>query len=68
MRLAILFVHESLSPEALWRAANCYKTLKNSGQTQSILDELIRDYPESSFARQAQELLETIRETDEKAE
>jgi len=68
MRLAILFVHKSLSPEALWRAANCYKTLKNSGQAQSILDELIRDYPESSFARQARELLATIRETDEKAE
>ncbi len=68
MRLAILFVHENLSPEALWRAANCYQALQNSGQAKSILDELIRDYPDSSFARQARELLETIRDSDEKTE
>jgi TolA-binding protein len=57
MRLAILFVHETLSPEALWRAGNCYRKLGNNDQARSVFEELIADYPESSFAAQAKELL-----------
>lgn len=60
MRLAILFVHEHLSPEALWRAAHCYRVLENDAQAIGILEELTTDYPESSFARQAQELLRDL--------
>lgn len=57
MRLAILFVHETLSPEALWRAGNCYRKLGNHTQAKSVFEELVADYPESSFATQAKELL-----------
>ncbi|HDP34943.1 MAG TPA: tetratricopeptide repeat protein [Candidatus Hydrogenedentes bacterium] len=59
MRLAILYVHETLSPEALWRAGNCYQRLGNDSQAISVFKELIEDYPDSSFARQAREVIET---------
>ena len=58
MRLAILFVHETLSPEALWRAGNCYAKLNNTAQANSIFKELIADYPESTYAGEARKLLE----------
>ena len=57
MRLAILFVHETMSPEALWRAGNCYLRLEQPDQADSIFQELISDYPDSSFAGEARALL-----------
>ncbi|NLN92053.1 MAG: tetratricopeptide repeat protein [Candidatus Hydrogenedens sp.] len=57
MRLAILFVHKDLSPEALWRAGNCYLKMDQSDQAQSVFEELQADYPDSPFAAQAKELL-----------
>lgn len=57
MRLAILFVHETLSPESLWRAGNCYTRLNNAAQARSVFEELISDYPDSPFAKEAQALL-----------
>lgn len=63
MRLAILFVHETLSPESLWRAGNCYLHLNNTAQAESIFRELIMDYPESSFAEEAKSRLASINPT-----
>ncbi len=60
MRLAILFVHETLSPESLWRAGNCYLALENPVQAREVFGELLRDYPDSPFAEQARERLETL--------
>lgn len=57
MRLAILYVHETMSPESLWRAGNCYTRLNNPVQAKSIFEELIADYPDSPFAKEAQALL-----------
>lgn len=57
MRLAILFVHKDLSPEALWRAGHCYLKLEQHDQAQSVFEELQSDYPDSPFAAQAKELM-----------
>ena len=50
MIVVILFLHEELSPEALWRSARCYSELGNTEKQQSSLDELLREYPESTQA------------------
>ncbi len=60
MRLAILYVHETLSPEALWRAGNCYLALDSPARARGVFQELIEDYPDSSFAEQARERLDTL--------
>ncbi|MCK5862751.1 MAG: tetratricopeptide repeat protein, partial [Candidatus Hydrogenedentes bacterium] len=68
MRLAILYAHETLSPEALWRAGNCYQTLGNRDQAASVYKELLADYPDSSFAEQAQGALHAMMKPAEAAE
>jgi TolA-binding protein len=68
MRLAILFVHETLTPEALWRAGNCYKNLSNLGQARSVFEELLADYPQSEFAEPARAVLATLTEPEKTAE
>jgi TolA-binding protein len=50
MIVVILFLHEELSPEALWRSARCFGELGNAEKQQSSLDELLREYPESPQA------------------
>jgi TolA-binding protein len=68
MRLAILYVHETLSPEALWRAGNCYVRLNNAEQAKSIFEELVADYPDSSFAQEARNALAQTSAVPEKTE
>lgn len=57
MRLAILFVHETLSPEALWRAGNCYLELDQKDQAHSIFRELINDYPDAPQVKDVRNVL-----------
>ncbi|OQC07209.1 MAG: tol-pal system protein YbgF [Candidatus Hydrogenedentes bacterium ADurb.Bin101] len=58
MRLAILYIHETLSPEALWHAGNCYTRMNKPDQARSVFEELVADYPDSPFAKEAQALLD----------
>lgn len=57
MRIAILFLHDELSPEALLRAARCFEKLDRAPQAKSAYEELIADFPESTQAAAAREAL-----------
>ena len=57
MRVAILFLHETLSPESLWRAGQCFEKAGGAGQARGAYEELVKDYPDSDFAAKAREAL-----------
>jgi len=57
MRIAILFLHEELSPEALWRASQCFEKAGSHEQARKSYDELIRDYGNSEQAVKAKAAL-----------
>jgi TolA-binding protein len=57
MRVAILFLHEELSPRALWRAGQSFSKGGSEEQSRKAYEELIADYPDSELAQQARELL-----------
>ena len=59
MRVAILFFHAELSPEALWRAGRCFEQQNDSGQAMKTYEELLRDYPESEQAALAKARIES---------
>ncbi len=55
MRVAILFLHEEMSPEALWRAGQCYEKVGQPEQARKAYIELLTDFPESPFSAQARD-------------
>ncbi len=57
MRVAILFLHEELSPESLWRAGQCYEKAKQAEPARKAYQELVKDYPESEPAQKARQRL-----------
>jgi TolA-binding protein len=57
MRVAILFLHEQLSPESLWRAGQCFEKAGSRDQAKKSYDELIRDYGNSEQATKAKAAL-----------
>ena len=57
MRVAILFLHEEMSPESLWRAGQCYEKAEQGEQARKAYEELVADFPESPFAAKAKEAL-----------
>jgi TolA-binding protein len=57
MRVAILFLHEKLSPESLWRAGQCFEKAGSADQAKKSYEELIRDYPDSQQAANAKQAL-----------
>jgi TolA-binding protein len=57
MRVAILFLHEELSPEALWRAAQCFEKANSREQARKSYEELVKDYPNSEQAAKAKQAL-----------
>ncbi|MCL4217295.1 MAG: tetratricopeptide repeat protein [Candidatus Hydrogenedentes bacterium] len=57
MRVAILFLHEELSPEALWRAGQCFEQAGSLEQGRKTYEEVIRDYPDSAQAAKAEQRL-----------
>ncbi len=57
MRVAILFLHEEMSPESLWRAGQCYEKVDQAEQAQKAYSVLLADFPESPFAAKAREAL-----------
>lgn len=60
MRVAILFLHPELSPDALWRAGQCFEKTSNAEQARKAYDELIADYPDHAHAASAREALEKM--------
>jgi TolA-binding protein len=57
MRVAILYLHQELSPEALLRAGKAYEAAEKPGQAKKAYEELVRDFAESPAAAQARESL-----------
>ena len=57
MRVAILFLHEELSPKALWRAGQCLERSDSVAQANKRYEELIQDYPNSEEAAKAKDAL-----------
>lgn len=62
MRVAILFLHETLSPQALARAGQCYEQAGLTAQALGAYDELLKDYPESEPAPKAREAVDRLRQ------
>ncbi len=57
MRVAILFLHETLSPESLWRAGQCFEKVNGANQAKGAYEELVKDYPNAEPAAKAREAL-----------
>jgi TolA-binding protein len=57
MRVAILYLHEELSPQALLRAGVAYEAAGKPGQAKKAYEELVRDFASAPAAAQAQEAL-----------
>ncbi|MCX5757343.1 MAG: tetratricopeptide repeat protein, partial [Candidatus Hydrogenedentes bacterium] len=57
MRVAILFLHDELSPESLWRAGQCFEKAGSREQAKKSFEELVREYPESAQVAKAKEAL-----------
>ena len=55
MYVVILFLHEELSPEALWRSARCNEQLGNTDKSRANLAEILSEYPESPQAERVRE-------------
>ncbi|MBW7863935.1 MAG: tetratricopeptide repeat protein [Candidatus Hydrogenedentes bacterium] len=60
MRVAILFLHETLSPESLWKAGECFEKAGQPVQARGAYEELVADYPESETAVRARAALERL--------
>lgn len=60
MRVAILFLHEELSPESLWRAAQCFEKSEDRDHASRTYREVIEEYPESEQAQKAKARLEVM--------
>jgi TolA-binding protein len=54
MRVAILFLHERLSPEALWRAGQSFEAAGKPDQARKAYAEIAADYPDSPRTAEAQ--------------
>ncbi len=60
MRVAILFLHEELSPESLWRAGQCFEKASSSDQARKAYKELVDEYPKSEQAAKAKQRLQVL--------
>ncbi|MFO7974602.1 MAG: tetratricopeptide repeat protein, partial [Candidatus Hydrogenedentota bacterium] len=60
MRVAILFLHEELSPESLWRAGRCYEEVNALEQAKKAYSEAVAEFPDTEQAKKAKERLDTI--------
>lgn len=57
MRVAILYLHEELSPSALLRAGQAYEAAQKPGQAIKAYKELVKDFGDSPPAAEAKEAL-----------
>jgi TolA-binding protein len=53
MRVAILFLHPTLSPESMWRAGQCFEKGANPESAIKIYSDILREYPDSEQAESA---------------
>ena len=60
MQVAILFLHESLSPEALLRAGRSFEQENNRDQARRAYQELLSDFPDAEQAEAARQALSAL--------
>lgn len=60
MRVAILYFHETLSPESLWRAARCFELNENTERALRTYQEVLDEFPDSEQAVKAKAKLESL--------
>jgi len=60
MRVAVLYLHETLSPAALWQAGVCFEKLGRTEDAAGAWTELVRDFPNAPEAAQAREALQRL--------
>jgi TolA-binding protein len=61
MRVAILFMHEELSPESLLRAGQCFEKAGSREQAKKSYEELINDFGKSEQAEKAKAALAQLK-------
>ena len=62
LRVAFLFLHPELSPEAMLRAAKLYGDLGDVDRAQETLTQLFKDYPDAPQAAEAGTVLEGLKQ------
>ncbi|MBI1387472.1 MAG: tetratricopeptide repeat protein [bacterium] len=55
LRVAILFDHPRLTPEAMYRAVGAHLKLDQPGEAATLMDELAEKYPDSTWTAKARE-------------
>ena len=60
MRVAILFLHEELSPESLWRAGQCFEKSNDGKRAAKTYEGVIREYPDTVQAKKAKDRLASL--------
>ena len=61
MRVAILFLHPTLSPESMWRAGQCFEKSDNRDSAVKTYSDILSEYPESTQAESARERLANLK-------
>ncbi|MGC9054708.1 MAG: tetratricopeptide repeat protein, partial [Candidatus Hydrogenedens sp.] len=62
LKVAILYLHPELSPEALWRSGNCYLKINEKGNAQRAFKELLDDFPSHPLAEKVKGILSSEKE------
>ncbi|MCK5557396.1 MAG: tetratricopeptide repeat protein, partial [Candidatus Hydrogenedentes bacterium] len=57
LRVALLYDHHELTPESLFKAAQCLEKAGKSTEAMEFYKELIEKYPDSSYAARAREMI-----------
>lgn len=60
LRVAILFDHPRLTPEAMYRAIRCHLADDQTSEAATLMDELVEKYPESQWGRRARDEFKTL--------
>ncbi|MDP8244914.1 MAG: tetratricopeptide repeat protein [Candidatus Hinthialibacter antarcticus] len=60
LRVAILFDHPRLTPEAMYRAIRCHLADEQTSEAATLMDELVEKYPDSQWGRRAREEFQSL--------
>lgn len=61
MRVAILFLHPTLSSESMWRAGQCFEKGENQESAIKIYSDILAEYPDSKEAESAKARLAELK-------
>lgn len=55
LRVAIIYDHPELTPEAMYRSIRCHRKLGENTEARNFFNELLKRYPSSEWAKKARE-------------